>query len=209
MKIQRTPKNGLLVTLPKVIIFARHPASVTPKQFAKCLPPIKYIDIGMHLLIKTSLTKDWLVKMGIKPCGYAPVCVEGVPIPAKGPWPERRAPQCGAAQTAIANRKCLTSVKAPQGSNWLEKAKEEEMHLEVAKDAIAKAFKPSQECRAHEAGRCMKGDMCPEAHNLLDEDILCCSVLTPKSKFYNSRFLKCPGIRAGKECPYSHAMQEE
>ena len=79
--------------------------------------------------------------------------------------------------------------------------------VEVAKDAIAKAFKPTQECRAHEAGRCMKGDACPEAHNLLDEDILCCSVMTPKSKYYNARFLKCPGIRVGKECPYSHALQ--
>ena len=127
--------------LPKVIIFARHPASIDPKEFAKYLPPLKYIDIGMSMLIKTSLTKDWQVKMGIKPCCYAPVCVEGVPTPAKGSWPARGAPQCGAAQTAIANRKCLTSVKAPQGSNWLEKAKEQEMHLEVAKDAIAKAFR--------------------------------------------------------------------
>ena len=199
-------------TLPKVIVFARHPASVTPEQFAKCLPPIKYIDIGMHILIKTTITRDWATKLDIKPCCYGPVCVEGVPTPAKGSYPARDAPQCGAAQTAYANRKCLTAARASQGNkgnNWLEKAKEQEMQLEVAKDSIKKAFKPSQECRAHEAGRCMKGEMCQEAHNLLDEDILCCSVLTPKMRFYNARFKTCPAIRAGKDCPYSHAMQEE
>ena len=37
----------------------------------------------------------------------------------------------------------------------------------------------------------------------------CCSVLTPKMKFYNARFKTCPAIRAGKDCPYSHAMQDE
>ena len=61
-----------------------------------------------------------------------------------------------------------------------------------------------QECRAHLAGRCIKGDKCMESHLLLDDQIMCCSVLKQGDKWYNPKFTKCCFARAGLECPYSH-----
>ena len=83
------------------------------------------------------------------------------------------------------------------------------MQLAAARHTVEKAFRPPQECRAHEAGRCFKGDQCFESHNVPYHLITCCSTLEPKQKHYNVRFRKCTSLRVGKECKYSHAPQEE
>ena len=91
----------------------------------------------------------------------------------------------------------------------MDKEERQEMQLAAARHTVEKAFRPPQECRAHEAGRCFKGDQCFESHNVPYHLITCCSMLEPKQKHYNVRFRKCTSIRVGKECKYSHAPQEE
>ena len=90
----------------------------------------------------------------------------------------------------------------------MEKEKDRAMHLAAALDTIEKAYRPPQECRAHEAGRCTKGDACLESHNVPNHLIPCCSVLEPGEKYYNVRFRTCTSVRMGKECKYSHAPQQ-
>ena len=65
-----------------------------------------------------------------------------------------------------------------------------------------------QECRAHEAGRCTKGDLCFESHNVPDCMILCCSMRMPKPG-QKQRYTKCTSLRVGKDCPYSHEPVQE
>ena len=38
--------------LPKILIFARHPATSSMAEFAKALPQLRYIDVGLRLLVK-------------------------------------------------------------------------------------------------------------------------------------------------------------
>ena len=85
----------------------------------------------------------------------------------------------------------------------------EEQRANAARDAIEKAFRPPQECRAHEAGRCAKGDQCYESHNVPDSLIMCCSMLKPGQRHYKLRYATCTSIRVGKECPYSHEPPKE
>ena len=84
------------------------------------------------------------------------------------------------------------------------------MQQAAAQDTINKAYKPPQECRAHEAGRCTKGDLCTESHNVPDIQILCCSVLKEGvHKYFNKRFRTCTALRIGQECTYSHEIPED
>ena len=48
----------------------------------------------------------------------------------------------------------------------MDKEQHQEMQLAAARHTVEKAFRPPQECRAHEAGRCYKGDQCVESHNV-------------------------------------------
>ena len=99
--------------------------------------------------------------------------------------------------------KGLTSRKS------VDKRADQEMRAYAARDTVEKAFRPPQECRAHEAGRCYKGDQCFESHNVPYHLITCCSVLGPKQNHFNKRLRTCTSIRVGKECQYSHTPQEE
>ena len=74
---------------------------------------------------------------------------------------------------------------------------------------VEKAFKPPQECRAHMAGRCYKGDQCYESHTVPYHLITCCSALKPGQNHYKARFRTCTALRVGKECLYSHEPQME
>ena len=91
----------------------------------------------------------------------------------------------------------------------MDKELHQEMQLAAARDTVAKAFRPPQECRAHEAGRCYKGDQCIESHNVPYHLITCCSMLKPGQKYYSVRFRTCTALRVGKECKYAHAPQVE
>ena len=46
--------------LPKILIFARHPATSSMAEFAKAFPPLRYIDVGLRLLVKTNVNKEGL-----------------------------------------------------------------------------------------------------------------------------------------------------
>ena len=48
----------------------------------------------------------------------------------------------------------------------MDKRADQEMRAYAARDTVEKAFRPPHECRAHEAGRCNKGDQCFEYHNV-------------------------------------------
>ena len=85
-----------------------------------------------------------------------------------------------------------------------DKRADEEMRAYAARDTIEKAYKPPQECRAHEAGRCIKGDRCFESHNIPDSQIKCCSVLVFGQNHYHKNFRMCASSRVNRECQYSH-----
>ena len=91
----------------------------------------------------------------------------------------RPAPKCNMQQLAYASRICFNRFKRSDGESDKQKEKrlDEAMQKAAAQDTINKAYKPPQECRAHEAGRCTKGDMCTESHNVPDIQILCCSTM--------------------------------
>mgnify|MGYP003317623306 CR=1 FL=1 len=65
---------------------------------------------------------------------------------------------------------------------------------------VEKAFKPPQECRAHMAGRCYKGDQCFESHTVPYHLITCCSVLKSGQNHYKARFRTCTALRVPLLC---------
>ena len=152
--------------LPKILIFARHPATSSMAEFAKAFPPLRYIDVGLRLLVKTNVNKEGLAKLGIRQCCYTPACVRGEVETGRNGRPARSAPQCGAGQRAYAARTCL-APRVSTGRKNMDKEQHQEMQLAAARHTVEKAFRPPQECRAHEAGRCYKGDQCFESHHVL------------------------------------------
>ena len=66
-------------------------------EFAKALPQLRYIDVGLRLLVKTNINKEGLAKLGIKQCCYASACVRGEAETGSNGRVARPAPQCGAA----------------------------------------------------------------------------------------------------------------
>ena len=202
--------------LPKILIFVRHSEASSMAKLASALPQMRYIDVGLEVMVKTSLNRADLARLGIKACCYTPACVRGHPVPAKNGRPERPAPQCDAGQRAHATRMCYAArpARPVHTSNAdrharADKRAGEEQRANAARDAIEKAFRPPQECRAHEAGRCTKGDQCYESHNVPDSLIMCCSMLKFGQKHYKLKYSTCTSIRVGKECPYSHEPLEE
>ena len=95
--------------LPKILIFARHHATSSMAEFAKALPQLRYIDVGLRLLVKTNISNGNLAKLGIKQCCYAPACVRGEAETGGNGRVARPAPQCGAGQRAYAARTCLAT----------------------------------------------------------------------------------------------------
>ena len=93
--------------LPKILIFARHHATSSMAEFAKALPQLRYIDVGLRLLVKTNINKEGLAKLGIKQCCYTPACVRGEAETGSNGRAARPAPQCGAGQRAYAARTCV------------------------------------------------------------------------------------------------------
>ena len=154
--------------MPKILIFMRHPPTSSMAEFAKALPPLRYIDVGLQVLVKTNIGSGGRVKLGIKSCCYAPASVRVNVDPGRNGRPARPAPQCGAAQRAYAARTCLAAkvLKTWTARKNVDKEERQEMQLAAARDTVEKAFRPPQECRAHEAGRCYKGDQCIESHNV-------------------------------------------
>ena len=202
--------------LPKILIFVRHSEASSMAKLASALPQMRYIDVGLEVMVKTSLNRADLARLGIKACCYTPACVRGHPVPAKNGRPERPAPQCDAGQRAHATRMCYAArpARPVHTSNAdrharADKRAGEEQRAHAARDTVEKAFRPPQECRAHEAGRCVKGDQCYESHNVPDSQIMCCSVLKFGQKHYKLKYSTCTAIRVGKECPYSHEPLEE
>ena len=137
---------------------------------------------------------------------YLKTCVRGEDEPGKNGHAARAAPSCGACQRAYASRICLTP-RVNAGRKNAEKELQQECLLAAAKDMVEKAFKPPQECRAHMAGRCNKGDQCFESHTVPYHLITCCSALKPGQNHYKARFRTCTSLRVGKECLYSHEPQ--
>lgn len=182
-------------------------------ELAAALPQMRYIDVGLEVMVRTSLNQGDRARLGIKACCYTPACVRGHPEPARNGRPERSAPQCDAAQRAHAARMCYaTRATRPAHTNFdksADKRAGEEMRAHAARDTVEKAFRPPQECRAHEAGRCIKGDQCYESHNVPDSQITCCSVLKFGQKHYHKKYRTCTAFRVDKECPYSHEPLEE
>ena len=134
-------------------------------EFAKAFPPLRYIDVGLRLLVKTNVNKEGLAKLGIRQCYYIPACVRGEVETGRNGRAARSAPQCGAGQRAYAARTCLAAKVLTSRKN-VDKEERQEMQLAAARDTVEKAFRPPQECRAHEAGRCYKGDQCFESHHV-------------------------------------------
>ena len=203
-----TCKDDQGYVLPKILIFARHPPTSSMQEFAKVLPTLRYIDVGLRVLVRTSITKDGLAKLGIQRCCFAPACIRGEVEPGRNGRPARQAPDCGASQRAYAARTCLAPSISTSRVNS-EKQLQQEMLLAAAKDTMERVFKTPQECRAHMAGRCHRGDQCFESHTVPNHLITCCSVLKPGQKHYKARFSKCTSLRVGKECLYSHEPQAE
>ena len=160
--------------------------------------------------MKTTLNKADLSKLGIKSCCYTPACVQGQPVPAKNGRPARPAPKCDAGQRAYSARMCFSArpARANLTDRHADKRAGEEQRASAAREAISKAYRPSQECRAHEAGRCTKGDQCYESHNMPDWMVMCCSIRKPKPG-QKLRYTRCTSLRVGKECPYSHEPLQE
>ena len=201
-------------TMWKTLLFVRHSPSITMADFGKKLSMIKYVDIGLQILIRISLNKKSCDELGIKQCCFRDEasCVRGHVEPGRNGRAARPAPKCNMQQLAYASRICFNRFKRSDGESDKQKEKrlDEEMHKAAAQDTISKAYKPPQECRAHEAGRCTKGDLCTESHNVPDIQILCCSVLKEGvHKYFNKRFRTCTALRIGQECTYSHEIPED
>ena len=197
--------------LPKFLVFIRHGKESSMHELAPALRNLRYIDVGLEELVKTSLNKKDLSQLGVKPCCYTPACVQGQPVAAnaKKGRPARPAPKCDAGQRAYAARMCFfRPVYVSSDDRHADKRAGEERRASEAREAISKAHQPMQECRAHEAGRCSKGDMCYEAHNVPDCTIMCCSVRKPKLG-RKAKFTTCTSLRVGRECPYSHEPMQE
>ena len=119
----------------------------------------------MPSLVKTNISSGNLAKLGIKQCCYAPACVRGEAETGGNGRVARPAPQCGAGQRAYAARTCLAPRVRTVRKN-VDKEQHQEMQLAAARHTVEKAFRPPQECRSHEAGRCYKSDQCVESHNV-------------------------------------------
>ena len=197
--------------LPKILVFIRHSEASSMAELAPALRRVRYIDVGLEELVKTTLNKADLSKLGIKSCCYTPACVQGQFVPAKNGRPARPAPKCDAGQRAYASRMCFSARPARTSNRTdrhADKRAGEEQRANAARAAISKAYRPPQECRAHEAGRCTKGDQCYESHNVPDWMIMCCSMRKPKPG-QKLRYTRCTSLRVGKECPYSHEPVQE
>ena len=196
--------------LPKILVFIRHSEASSMEELAPALRRVRYIDVGLEELVKTTLNKTDLNKLGIKPCCYTPACVQGQFVPAKNGRPARPAPKCDAGQRAYSSRICFSAgwCTISKTDRHADKRADEERRASAAREAISKAYRPMQECRAHEAGRCTKGDLCFESHDVPDCMILCCSMRMPKPG-RKQRYAKCTSLRVGKDCPYSHEPVQE
>ena len=80
--------------MPKILIFIRHDATSSMAELAKVLPQLRYIDVGLQVLVKTNIGGGDRTKLGIKSCCYAPACVRGNLEPGRNGRPARPAPQC-------------------------------------------------------------------------------------------------------------------
>ena len=178
------------------------------------LQAVKYVEVGLGQLAKVRIANTWAEKLKIKPCCFKESCTKGVEQPAKDGRPIRAAPQCDAAQVAYAARgNRVRKLKQQEAS--ADKLCQQEISKYAAEERLERKEKRKrdggvpQECRAHQAGRCIKGDKCYESHLLPDDQIMCCSVLKEGDKWYNAKFTKCCFERAGLECPYSHEWSTE
>ena len=199
-------KDGMGHKLPKMHVFARffpdkHQALLDE------LPKVKHVEMGLDALAKMRIAGSWLQQLGIKQCCFKKVCTMGVPMEANAKLgqPFRDAPRCNAAQLAYASRRA-SGFKLQRAGETAAKKQHQETQLQVNREKFERSLKrkATQECRAHEAGRCTKGAACRESHLIPDEQIKCCSTLKPGEKYFSQWYRRCRFEKQGMPCPYLH-----
>ena len=104
--------------MPKLLIFIRHNEASSMAELAAALPQMRYIDVGLEVLMKTSISKGDRTRLGIKPCCYTPACVRGHFKPGMRGRPERPAPNCDAAQRAYEARVYTVLCRGTHALFW-------------------------------------------------------------------------------------------
>ena len=111
-------------------------------ELAAALPQMRYLDVGLEVLVKTSISARDRTRLGIKPCCYTPACVRGHFKPGMRGRPERPAPHCDAAQRAYAARVCFAAARTHFSGKGADTRADEELRAYAARDTVDKAFRP-------------------------------------------------------------------
>jgi len=164
----------------KFLVFVHHrKEDQGPGFFARALPGIKFINMGVHNLAKVKIPGRSLQKLNLRPCCFLQKCS-----------PKPGSEFCGAMSRAYDERKGGQTKQARDDARdnkrKAQKLENNNREEKVARMRGAKVV----ECRAFLIGRCRKDD-CPAAHLTDPKQIDCCTKRfgTPSFK---KRLDKCP-----------------